>query len=293
MDIYYYTLDKTSHLGEIVLMLLDEIRKCDEAADQLAAGLGAVAYLADSSADFGGIAAFEFTKHRILNPKVWEEVPMENTDHHYFLPRVQAREEWMEAAKAAEYEGSTTRVVTKTEVPFAAIQQLFSRDEAAELAGITLTTASLEALGKRFHLPRKELAMVAMGAQPEAALPEADEEVLRELRLSQQEDRQILKAMEHRMFRMVTTLSGNKEAIAIYKEMMELPSIPAGTVNKVLGCESNKYRCGILDGETGLFITSPTPLQREELKPSTAEAFHVEQTIQKAKLNPKADEYAN
>lgn len=293
MDIYYYTLDKRSHLGEIVLRLLDEIRRCDEDADQLAAGLGAVAYLADSSADFGGIAAFEFTKHRILNPKVWEEVPMENPDHRYFLPKVQAKEEWMEAAKAAEYEGCTNRVVTKTEVPFAAIQQLYSRDEAAELAGITLTTASLEALGKRFHLSRKDITMVSMGAQPEAVLPNAEEEVLRELRLSQQEDRQIMKAMKNRMFRLVTTLSGNKEAIAIYKEMMELPSIPAGTVNKVLGCESDKYRCGILDGETGLFITSPTPLQREDLKPTTAEAFHVEQTIQKAKLNPNTDKHAN
>ena len=79
------------------------------------------------------------------------------------------------------------------------------------------------------------------------------------------EDKQIQDAMKKRKFRLVHTYEGKKKAIEIYQEWMNLPVVPFGTVNAALGAKSDTHRCGLLDHDGWIYITSAVEIDNPEL----------------------------
>ena len=57
---YYYSTPCASPLGEKLAKMLSEIARCEQAAEKLAASVGASSYIPSTVAAYGGIAAFGF-----------------------------------------------------------------------------------------------------------------------------------------------------------------------------------------------------------------------------------------
>ena len=58
---------------------------------------------------------------------------------------------------------------------------------------------------------------------------------------------------------------GKKKAVEIYQEWMNLPVVPFGTVNAALGAKSDTHRCGLLDHDGWIYISSAVEIDNPEL----------------------------
>lgn len=273
MEIHYHKILKDSATGKSVAKLLDEISVCDKKADKLAMEVGACAYLADNQADYGGIAAFQFPETHIINKTLWDEVLIDDTKEKYYIPKAKITQKFIEAEKAEEYRNNPKAVISRIPIPFNQIMINFSREEAAIMAGVKLTTPPIEKIGKKHGISRKILNMIAAGIRIEEVCPDIPEDIARDLRLSVTEDNEILSAMKDKRFVHLSLLEGPQYAINIYRKMQDLPAIPNGTVNSLLGVKSSQYRCGILDCGTYIQITSPEPLNGADMLPSDEMEF--------------------
>lgn len=265
MDIYYYRAEKNSELGQTLTRLLQEIKHCQDAADELAVSVGTESYLAGTDVDFGGISAFEFPKNRLIPTSVWEQVYIEDIKGNFYIPRVEIRQEFLTKEKAEKFQNKPDVIVNKTAIPFTSIMPQFSRKEAAEMAGVTLTTPSVEILAKRYGIDRQTVNMLTMGIPVDLILGSSEEEAQQAFRLTLQEDRQITDALKKNDYYQVSHLKGKKAAIEIYRKMLALPCIPAGTVNAQLGVKNTQYRCGLLDSDSYIYITSPDIISKADI----------------------------
>lgn len=149
------------------------------------------------------------------------------------------------------------------------------------MAGITLTTASLERLGTRYGLERKVINMLSMGAPAHIVLQGFDAEVINAITQSQQEDKAITDAFNGIKFRTVMTVKGTDRAREVFMRMLHLPVIPHGTLNGLLGIEDNQYRAGIMMVDDTIYITSQQPCPT--LTEITEEEWNAANEIRKAK----------
>lgn len=282
MTIYYYKIEKETELGTKLTRLLGDMNEAESKADDLADTYGAKEYYMDAVQDAGGIVAVEFPDHVIPDPKLWANFQIADNPKCY-VPNVRIREELMEAEKALQMEGGSNVVVSKQDMPFEQVQFKFSREEAAKMAGVTLTTVPLERLGKRHKIDRRKLNMLSMGVPVEIVLPELPEEIKTDIRLSQMEDNQIQNAMEGRKFRLVHTYEGNKKAVEIYQQWMNLPVVPSGTVNALLGVECDTHRCGLLDEDGYIYVTSAVEINNPALSAVSPEEYEAVTAELKAK----------
>lgn len=273
MDIFYYKVNKESELGQKASALLAEMIEVESKADDLADTYGAKEYFMDSNQDAGGMVAVVFPDNAEPNPKVWSNLQLGDNPNCY-TPNVRIREELMESEKALLMEGGSNTVVSKQEMTFEQVQFRFSREEAAKMAGVKLTTIPLERIGKRHQIDRRKLNMLSMGVPVETILPDLSEEIKTDIRLSLTEDKQIQDAMKGRMFRLVHQYEGNKKAVAIYEEWMRLPVVPYGTVNALLGVKCDTHRCGLTEKDDWVYITSAVEIENEEFTSVSVEEFN-------------------
>lgn len=273
MDIFYYKLKKESELGQKVSALLAEMIEVESKADDLADTYGAKEYFMDSNQDAGGMAAVVFPDDVTPDPNLWSNFQLADNPNCY-APNVRIREELMESEKALQMEGGSNVVVSKQEMPFEQVQFRFSREEAAKMAGVKLTTIPLERIGKRHQIDRRKLNMLSMGVPVETVLPDLPEDIKTDIRLSLTEDKQIQDAMKGRMFRLVHKYEGSKKAVAIYEDWMRLPVVPMGTVNALLGVKCDTHRCGMLEAGKWIYITSAVGIENDELTAVPEDEFN-------------------
>lgn len=283
METFYYKLDKGTTLGEKASLLLSQMEQAEIAADRLASKYGAKNYFVDAAQDAGGMVAVEFPKTRIVNKKIWAPTQIADNTSCY-VPNVIIREELIESAKANEYKGSNV-VVSQQEMNFEQVQFRFSREQAAAMAKVKLTTPSLERLGKKYGIDRRRLNMLSLGVPIDNVLPELPAQDKIMFRLSLTEDKQIQNAMAGRKFKLVHSYEGDKEAIRIYREWMELPVVPSGTVNAILGVECDTHRCGLLDCGKYLYVTSAVKIDNPELTEGSKYEFDIMQKSNREKPN--------
>lgn len=246
-------ISKNSEKGKLLTKLMEDIKLCDKASDDLAIELGCQKYMPVIDADFGGIAAFEFQQK--VNKKIWECV--DNTKgQKLYTPKVNTRTQVLEAEKALALTGENVKVGER-EYSFAEVSLLFSREEAAQMAGVKLTTPSIEQLCKSYGVSQKDMSQIRIGIPVEQVLPNATAQQQTQLRIAHKEDSEIMTAMEGRKFRSVLFLSGNKEAIAILRKMMDLPIVPNGTINQIVGVANARYRCGVREEGDEYIVTIP------------------------------------
>lgn len=283
MDIYYYKAEKSSKIGRTLTRLLQEIKHCQDAADELAVSVGTDSYLAGTDVDFGGISAFEFPKNRLIPTSVWEQVSIEDIKGNFYIPRVEIRQEFLTKEKAEKFQNKPDVIVNKTAIPFTNIMPQFSRKEAAEMAGVTLTTPSVEILAKRYGIDRQTVNMLTMGIPVDLILGSREKEAQQAFLLTLQEDRQITDALKKNDYYQVSHLKGKKAAIEIYQKMLALPCIPAGTVNTQLGVKNTQYRCGLLDSDPYIYITSPDTISKADILVAYKEEFQQAMTCKEKK----------
>lgn len=96
-----------------------------------------------------------------------------------------------------------------------------------------------------------------MNIPVESAIPTATDEQKVSLRLSHQEDTEIMSAMANKKFRSVVFLSGNKKAIEIFRKMWALPVVPQGTLNDLADVANERFRCGIREEGDYIVIVAP------------------------------------
>ena len=255
MEKYYYKVDTTTELGNKLAALLIRAEEVSKAADSLAEALGATEYIPATEADYGGIAGFIFPKPKLLSKENWTAVQLSDDPKDIaYTPKVTTNTIALPAADAEAYEGDG--IVGSMEYDFNQISCLFSRDEAAAMAGITLTTAPLDRLGKQYGLERKAINMLSMGVPAHMMLQGYDDEVVNAISQSQQEDKAITNAFNGVKFRAVMDVKGTEHARSVFLRMLRLPVIPYGTTNGLLGIEDTQYRAGIMMVDDAIYITA-------------------------------------
>jgi len=256
---YHYKTGATTELGAKLAALLVRIEEADTAADELAREVGATEYYPATEADYGGIAGFVFPKNKLINKTNWVGVQVgDSPDDMAYTPNVTTHTIAVSTDEAAQYEDKA--IVGKTEYDFAQVSYLFSREEAAAMAGITLTTPPLDRLGQRYGLERKVVNMLSMGAPAHIVLQGFDSEVINACTHSQQEDKAITDAMASTKFRTVMTVKGSGHSQCwVFLRMLALPVVPQGTLNSLIGIEDSQFRAGIMRVDDTIYIISPQP----------------------------------
>lgn len=286
---YHYKTGATTELGAKLAALLVRIEEADTAADELAREVGATEYYPATEADYGGIAGFVFPKNKLINKTNWTGVQVGDTpDDMAYTPNVTTTTIAVPTAEAAQYEDKA--IVGKTEYDFAQVSYLFSREEAAAMAGITLTTPPLDRLGQRYGLERKVVNMLSMGAPAHIVLQGFDSEVINACTHSQQEDKAITDAMDSTKFRTVMTLKGSDRANQVFLRMLALPVVPQGTLNSLIGIEDSQFRAGIMRVDDTIYIISPQPSADLSLTAIDETEWQAANESRKAKnVKPTAD----
>ena len=286
---FHYKTGATTELGAKLEALLVRIEEADKAADELAREVGATEYYPATEADYGGIAGFVFPKNKLINKVNWVGVQVgDSPDDMAYTPNVTTHTIAVSTDEAAQYEDKA--IVGKTEYDFAQVSYLFSREEAAAMAGITLTTPPLDRLGQRYGIDRKVVNMLSMGAPAHIVLQGFDSEVINACTHSQQEDKAITDAMSSAKFRTVMTLKGSDRANQVFLRMLSLPVVPQGTLNSLIGVEDNQFRAGIMSVDETIYIISPKPSADLSLKAIDEAEWQAANESRKAKnVKPTAD----
>ena len=286
---YHYKTGATTELGAKLAALLVRIEEADTAADELAREVGATEYYPATEADYGGIAGFVFPKNKLVNKTNWVGVQVgDSPDDMAYTPNVTTHTIAVSTGEAAKYEDKA--IVGKTEYDFAQVSYLFSREEAAAMAGITLTTPPLDRLGQRYGLERKVVNMLSMGAPAHIVLQGFDSEVINACTHSQQEDKAITDAMASTKFRTVMTVKGSDRAVQVFLRMLALPVVPQGTLNSLIGIEDSQFRAGIMRVDDTIYIISPQPSADLSLTAIDEAEWQAANESRKAKnVKPTAD----
>lgn len=286
---YHYKTGATTELGAKLAALLVRIEEADTAADELAREVGATEYYPATEADYGGIAGFVFPENKLINKANWTGVQVGDTpDDMAYTPNVTTHTIAVSTDEAAQYEDKA--IVGKTEYDFAQVSYLFSREEAAAMAGITLTTPPLDRLGQRYGLERKVVNMLSMGAPAHIVLQGFDSEVINACTHSQQEDKAITDAMASTKFRTVMTVKGSDRANQVFLRMLALPVVPQGTLNSLIGIEDSQFRAGIMRVDDTIYIISPQPSADLSLTAIDEAEWQAANESRKAKnVKPTAD----
>ena len=286
---FHYKTGATTELGAKLAALLVRIEEADTAADELAREVGATEYYPATEADYGGIAGFVFPKNKLINKANWVGVQVgDSPDDMAYTPNVTTHTIAVTTDEASQYEDKA--IVSKTEYDFAQVSYLFSREEAAAMAGITLTTPPLDRLGQRYGLERKVVNMLSMGAPAHIVLQGFDSEVINACTHSQQEDKAITDAMASTKFRTVMTVKGSERANQVFLRMLALPVVPQGTLNSLIGIEDSKFRAGIMRVDDTIYIISPQPSADLSLKAIDEAEWQAANESRKAKnVKPTAD----
>ena len=286
---YHYKTGATTELGAKLAALLVRIEEADTAADELAREVGATEYYPATEADYGGIAGFVFPKNKLINKANWIGVQVgDSPDDMAYTPNVTTHTIAVSTDEAAQYEDKA--IVGKTEYDFAQVSYLFSREEAAAMAGITLTTPPLDRLGQRYGLERKVVNMLSMGAPAHIVLQGFDSEVINACTHSQQEDKAITDAMASTKFRTVMTVKGSDRAVQVFLRMLALPVVPQGTLNSLIGIEDSQFRAGIMNVDDTIYIISPQPSADLSLTAIDEAEWQAANESRKAKnVKPTAD----
>lgn len=255
---YYFKTSTDTETGAKLAALLVRINEADRAADALASEMGATEYFPATEADYGGIAGFVFPKNKLIVKDNWTGVQVgDSPDDMAYTPNVTTHTIAVPTDEAARYEGKA--VVSRAEYDFNQVSHLFSREEAAAMAGVTLTTPPLDRLGQRYGIERKVVNMISMGAPAHILLKGFDSEVVNAFTHSQQEDKAIVDVMANVKFRTVMTIKGSDRARDVFLRMLALPVVPHGTLNGLLGIDDNQFRAGIMLVDDTIYITSHKP----------------------------------
>lgn len=256
ITMFFYEVKKDSILGEKLNSLYAEIEHAHRAAEQFAEEVGAIAYLQDPNCDFGGVSAVEFPGNKKIGAE-WTRLPeTDGLKGNFYVPAVELRTITVQKNKTAKYRLKEKYVISEKDFDFKDVQYQFSREEAAEMADITLHTQPLERLAKTYGLTTKETTLLTAGIPAHIVLKDKPDEVVSACMGSQREDAEITKVLGEKKFKVVQEIKGGPKAVSLYRRIGSLPVIPSGTFDQVLGIEEGSQRPGITKGKDAFYCVT-------------------------------------
>lgn len=241
----YYKLESPKFLA-----MLEQAEIVNNVADKAAKKLHAVGYINAMFSDFGGLSAVEFGKRKVVDKNVWECAGAMDK-HTFWEPKVTASEEAVpeEELENLVAEDGEAIIVGKDAVSFQHIKALFTRKECFKMAGMDepSTGDPVEIAQKwlRRRLTNDEFKLLFSSVKTADIFPTINNaSALMIITRGREENATMLEAMREKKFKLVTRMKGNPEAIEIWKSWQELPVIPQGMVNGLLGIEDGVHRCG-------------------------------------------------
>lgn len=86
----------------------------------------------------------------------------------------------------------------------------------------------------------------------------------------------------------VITFTGTSKAIQIYRDLLSLPVVPAGTLENMLGLKNSEYQCGYYIDLQHVYIASYEPIEHPDVKPCSDE--QVEELEELERISRKEEE---
>lgn len=269
----YYKANTSTALGAKLKSLMTEADKCERSADEFAGAAGAIAYVGAVDVDFGGISAFEFEKGCIPDQSMFGQAGIENGII-WYVPKVEVKEQPMFSEIALGHKGDFGKIVPDTEKTFREISFMFSRKEAAKMAGIVSKQPAIEDILRKFKISPIEMRMLKSGNLAfNTMFPYIQDGTAERVSQSIIEDKLIMDALSNRKFRIVITISGSRRAVQLYKQMLALPTIPGGMTSALLSIDNPNSRPGIAEFDRHIYVCSGTPSTAPELQIISEEEF--------------------
>lgn len=270
----YYRTSVGTSLGQKLVRLMQDIEVCDSEAEAFCSSIGVEVYLPAVEADFGGVGGLCMDA-KTVNQKLFVPVcRMEGET--FYMPRVQIKTVPMEAAKADALSGRHNLLLSDEEMPFSRVSMMFSRQQTATMAGMTLHYPSVSDVLRRHRVRITDGSVIRRLVEGElvrVVLPGCSETVALELNASQEEDRRLMEAMAGRTFKMVSYLKGNRRSVELYKRINSLKIVPQGTLAAMLGARDLNRRPGFFCCGDMFWVKSSLDLEHEWLEEVSSEEF--------------------
>lgn len=273
-EMKYYHVSIDTSLGKKLERLMQDISDCDREAESFCRSVGVEVYLPAVEADFGGVSGLRMDD-RSVNRKLFVQVCKLDGET-FYLPRVQVRTVFMEAAKADALAANVRVLVSDEDIPFPRVSMMFSRQQTANMAGVELHYPSVINILRKHRVKVEDGSVIRRlvdGEQVRLVFPACPEIVAQEVTASQEEDRRLMRAMSGRMFKMVSYLRGCHRAVELYRQINALKVVPQGTLAAMLGARDLNRRPGFFRCGDMFWVTSSLPLEQECLSAATREEF--------------------
>lgn len=101
-------------------------------------------------------------------------------------------------------------------------------------------------------------------------------------------NRILIRKPTHPLVRVIT-FTGTSKAIKIYRDLLSLPVVPAGTLENLLGLENPEYQCGYYIEQQHVYIASYEPIEHPDVKPCSES--QVKELEELERISRKEEEY--
>lgn len=259
---HYYQLNPASERGKKFLEVLGEGIAAERKADALVKSRNAVACVPSLYADFGGVTAFGFRKNIKPDPDVFLDAEQVSPDGlHLYEPNVKVQQHLCVWEKMPE--GNDNLILSNREYQSGEVLGSFPRQMIADAIGMKLTYMHpLEAL-RLLNIPADEVRAYAQGKkkveevlQGKMFVSKRDKAYAHYAIEGEKENMAYIKEMCKYTYGTYLSLSGSEQAVALYRECQELPLVPEGTLNAVVGLEKAAARCGFFIHKNWIWIKS-------------------------------------
>lgn len=269
----YYKVNINTILGGKIKNLLTEVAQCEQSAEEFAKRVGAVAYTGAVDVDFGGVSAFEFPHGFLPDLAIFELVGSED-GFRWYAPKVEVKQQPMPSEVALQHRGSFGQIVPDAEKTFREIAFMFSRKEAAKMAGVICKQPSVEDIVSKLKISPVEMRMLKSGIVDfNTMFPDRLDNTPERVSQSIEEDKRIMDALGDQKFRIVITITCSRKAVQLYKQMLALPTVPRGMTNALLSIDSPNSRAGLAEFDQHIYICSGEPATGSELQEVPEEEF--------------------
>lgn len=258
-----YRVDRDTPLGRKLDEYSLRASECQRASCQLASSLHAVEYIFDADAEVSGIGGLIFKDGYLPDARHWDSFEADDADHtRLYVPKVQIRGGFgeesgeMELVDSVRVGGERIRIKER-HLPYEAVMYRILDYDVERLTGINLRRQNILSLTVYSGVPADVVHRIRTGRLPISVLDDYRSEhipALREAILSYQEvDRRLTgkRFFEYLCYR------GTREAMDVYERMMDLPTIPCFTLNRLFDYTTDTmFRVSFEANEDGSFTVT-------------------------------------
>ena len=259
---HYYQLNPSSENGKRFLEVLGEGMEAERKADALVKSCDAIGCVSSLYADFGGVTAFGFKQNVKPDPDVFLDSGQTSSDGlRLYEPNVKVLQHLCVWEKMPEENDNL--ILSNRQYLSGDVMKSFPRKMIAEAIGMPLKYMHpLEAL-RLLNIPADEVREYATGEKTvedvlkgKMFVSKRDKENAKFAMEGEKENMKYIKEMCKYTYGTYLSLHGSEKAKALYRECQNLPIVPEGTLNSIVGLEKAKARCGFFIYKNWIWVRS-------------------------------------